>query len=163
MKTFNKVIAVEVSLNSIAQNLLSKIEKSVVNADVIVETIMETIPMEKLQYLYNSLNGFSNEINVAIGEIFYCNHSVYYPYHPVVKSENRKDPYMHIGNCIVTDIDLYKNDKVEVECDYWTKNGIIQKERFWVRHQSLEVYRNDEPVYKINDDVSEPVYANVEG
>ena len=147
MKKFDKVITVEVSLDSIAHNMLSKMDKSVINASEIVETILETIPLEKVQYLYNALNGFSNEINVKVGELFYCNHLVYHPNHPTVKSEGRKDCYMPVGNCVVTDVNLYSNDKVQIECDFWNRNG-MQKERFWVRHQSLETFRNDEPVYE---------------
>lgn len=143
MKSFNKTITVEVSLDSIAQNMLGKMDKSVINASEIIETILETIPLEKVQYLYNSLNGFSNEINVKVGEKYYCNHLLYQPHHPLIKKEGRTDSYIAIGNCIVTDVNLYSNDKVEVECDFWRKND-IQKERFWVRHQSLEVYRENE-------------------
>ena len=153
MKKFDKSIMVEISLDSVAHNLLSKMDKSVI-ADTIVETIIETIPLEKIQYLYNVLNGFSNEINIKIGDMFYCNHLLYHPYHPVVKNENRKDHYMPVGNCIVTDVNLYSSEKVQIECDFWTKNG-VQKERFWVRHQSLEVYREEEPNYEKIEVISE--------
>ena len=151
MKAFNKTITVEVSLDSIAQNMLGKMDKSVINASEIIETILETIPLEKVQYLYNSLNGFSNEINVKVGEMFYCNNRIYHPNHPIVKENDLKDKYMEIGNCVIVEIGLYSKNKVEVECDFWGRDG-VGKDKFWVRHQSLEVYREDEVIYEDNND-----------
>ena len=142
MKKFNQTITIEVSVNSIAQNLLGKMDKSTVNADSIVETLMEIVPLEKMQYLHNVLNGFTNEIDVKVGEMFYCNHKLYHPNHPIVKENDLKDKYIEIGNCVVTNINLYTKDKVEVEYEFWSRDG-IQKERFWVNHQLLEVWREE--------------------
>ena len=135
MKVFNKTIKVEVSVDAIANQLLQQIVDNNPHREMIVETIIQTaINNDTLNYLYNSLNGYTNEINFNIGDFVECTEHVY----QYIESEQK---YISIGNCTIVEIDIYRNNKVRVEYDKYKKDGNIGRESSWVSHTSLNVIK----------------------
>ena len=78
MKQFNQVITVEVSVDSIAQQLLKTFSSEFKHADALAETIVSTsLDKGTISFLYNSLNGYSNDINFKVGDMITCSESTY--------------------------------------------------------------------------------------
>ncbi len=137
MKTFNQVITVEVSVDAIAQQLLNTISDSFPHREMLVETIIGCgLQASNLTYLYNSLNGFTNEINFKIGQEVMCSEMTYQPNHP--NKPTNKD-YVALGNCVIVDINPYSKQKVLVEYTGYNKLGEEKKETTWVSHSTLSV------------------------
>jgi hypothetical protein len=72
MKKFNKVIQVEVSVDTIAEKLLETMAPDFKHREQVVEAIIgamvEHEELHKIAPLYNALNGFSNDINFKAGD-----------------------------------------------------------------------------------------------
>lgn len=137
MKTFNQVITVEVSVDSIANQLINTISESFPHREMLVETIISTgLDKGTLNYLYNSLNGYTNEINFQVGEVVKCSQKVYQYKSENSREENRSE-YSEIGECVIVDINIYTSDKVCVEFDKWQREGTTKKVKEWVNHSTL--------------------------
>jgi hypothetical protein len=108
MKSFNQVITVKVSVDTIAKNLLNQINSDFKHRELIVESIIGGMLNEDvLGYLHNSLNGYTEEINFKVGD----------------KVKTDRGGIMHyVGNDrkefnqgTVKDIDHYKRNKLLIE------------------------------------------------
>ena len=78
MKRFNKTITVEIQVDSIAQQLLSTINPEFKHREELVESIIGTaLNSNSMLYIYNSLNGFTNDINFAVGDTVFCEKKIY--------------------------------------------------------------------------------------
>jgi hypothetical protein len=139
MKKFNQVITVEVSVDSVAQHLLSTISDSFPHGEQVVETIIGAMLNDnKLGFLYNSLNGYSNDINFVVGQSFYCSTKKYM--YKSEESREKNDTQMsEIGQVLIKDINIYDKDKVLVSYDFYNKDGSISTKEDWVNHLTLSV------------------------
>lgn len=135
MKSFNKTITVEVSVDDIATKLLDTISDSFPHREMLVETIIAIgLQASSLNYLYNSLNGYTNDINFEVGQYVVCSETKYQPYHP--NKPSNKD-YVPIGECKIVEINPFSTSKVYVEYTGYNKNGETTIEHSWVSHLSL--------------------------
>ena len=82
MKKFNQVITIEVGIDSIAQQLLSQINPEFKHREILAEAIIgvhvENYDAQKLTYLYNSLNGFTSDINFKVGDFVMAKDLAFY-------------------------------------------------------------------------------------
>lgn len=139
MKQFNQVITVEVSVDSIAQQLLSTFNADFKHADMLAETIVSTsLDKGTISFLYNSLNGYSNDINFKVGDMITCSESTYgyVPNEPdetgVVTYTEKRIP---IGDCTVVEVNLYRNNKLCVEFSKRNSKGEHVSNQQWVDHR----------------------------
>jgi len=125
MKKFNQSIKVEVEVDAIAEQLLSTINPEFKHREQVVESIIGNAIREKSMttQIYNSLNGFSNEINFKVGDIVKCSRGLY--------DQDKK------GNiCRVIDVNIYNHyDKLRVE--YYNSKGELNEQ--WVSHSYCEI------------------------
>jgi hypothetical protein len=126
MKKFNKDIKIVVSADSIAQKLLGTFDTNNPHRELITETVIGSlIDSDRLDMLYNSLNGFTNDIDFTVDQEVHCKESYY-----------GANDYITIGNCKIIEIDIYrKSDKVRIE---YTPVGKTKIETKWVSHTKLE-------------------------
>ncbi len=134
MKSFNKVITVEVSVDTIANNLLETIHDSHPHREMIVETIIGSANVHQLGLLYNSLNGFTNEINFKIGDIIVPKDIKAYGYW---EGKDQPQSYNFVQEAKIIEIDIYAKDKIKIE--YILPNGKGVKESKWISHIGCEL------------------------
>lgn len=157
MKSFNKTITVEVTVDSIANKLLAMMNPDEKHSDLVVETIIgSAIALPKqgdllLSNLYNSLNGYTNEIDFEIGEQVKCEYEVY----TYQRTEN--DTYSRrnrvIGDCTIEQLDIYSDRKIKVSYECLNSKGENIVETQWVKHTQCnklpkkgKIVINKEPV-----------------
>jgi hypothetical protein len=129
MRQFNKVISVEVSVDDIANQLLSTIAADFKHRELVAETIIGT-SLEKgtLGYLYNSLNGYTNEINFFAGDRISC------------KSRERREyvegemKWAEIGDCDILEVNPYAQNKLYVRWFDVKQDGTPTERTQWVDH-----------------------------
>lgn len=113
MKKFNQIIEVQVSIDDIADKLLSTIDKSNPHSELIAETIIGNLAniTDKIgiSQLYTALNGYTNDINFQENQHVICN-DTYYGYDPISEKIGR----YFINDCVILKIDKYKRDNVLV-------------------------------------------------
>ena len=134
MKQFNRIITVEVSVDAIAQNLLDTIAPDFKHREMLVESIIgSNIDTGKLGYIYNALNGFTNEINFAKGDKIYCSNKTYMFKTPS-SIEKDNSEYAEMGDAVVIDTDVYAEKKVLIEYDHYGRKGEVTRKQAWVNH-----------------------------
>ena len=76
MKTFNKSISIEISIDVIANMLLDNMNKEFKHSELVVEMLIGRALAKDdnrgISLLYNALNGHKNEINFQVGNIVKC-------------------------------------------------------------------------------------------
>ena len=134
MKKFNKVITIEVAVDSIAEQLLSTLSPDFKHRELVVEAIIGTgVDKNTLSYVYNAMNGFSPEIDFKVGDIVMSEHTeyMYKTEDSRVKGNSQSEA---IGQCKVINIDLYTKDKLQVEYVYYNRAGTTEPKTAWVKH-----------------------------
>lgn len=133
MKLFNQEITVTVSVDTIAQNLLSKIGADEKHAELLTETIVGNLLNSKIgiTQLYNALNGYTNEINFKVGEKVVSKErvSTY-----VSKEGALNHDYVDMGECVIEEIDTYKQENLQVKYNSTNNKGEIVSKTMWIRH-----------------------------
>ena len=132
MKSFNQTITVQVEVDSIAKDFLASIKEDFKHRELLVESIIGSA-LEKggLNYIYNSLHGYTGDIDFKVGDGVITSHREYRRIHV---TEERK--YSPIGWCKVVNINLYSDDKVQVEYTDINENGETFQVITWVSHLS---------------------------
>ena len=134
MKKFNKIITVEVSVDSIAEQLLSTMSPDFKHKELVVEAIIGTgVDKGTLSYVYNALNGFSPEIDFKVGDAIVTGQTEYmYKTEESRTTRNSKPAAME--DCIVVGIDLYSPTKLNVEYTYYNQDGTTKRSTTWLKH-----------------------------
>lgn len=138
MNKFNKIITIEVSVDSIAEQLLSNISPDFKHRELLTETIIgQALTSDKLGYVYNALNGFTNDIDFKVGDVVICEETAW-KYErsnggvdeaPKYKQERRT-----VGQCKVIEINPYSAQKVKVEWTTINSQGNPSTDYAWVSH-----------------------------
>lgn len=133
MKLFNQEITVTVSVDTIAQNLLSKMGADEKHAELLTETIVGNLLNSKIgiSQLYNALNGYTNEINFKVGEEVISKEriSTY-----VSKNGAYEHDYINMEECVIEEIDTYKQENLHVKYNSTNNRGEIVSKTMWIRH-----------------------------
>jgi hypothetical protein len=141
MKKFNEVITIEVSVDDIASKLLSCMSDTSKHNENIVESIIGGAVANNMTplmtNLYNSLNGYTNDIDFAVGQIVVCSDKVT----KYIKKESDGEEgfvreYLSIGECEVVEIDIHRTNKVKLSYTVFDREGKIRNESTWSRHTS---------------------------
>ena len=151
MKTFNESIQIEVSIDSIAKDLLKAMNPEFKHAEMVVENIIGRMLCQDklgLSLIYNSLNGYTNDINFKVGDFVKPEKLCVYAYWTPESIENNNTCYGNILSAKVVEIKEYANEDLLIE---YTKPGKKGPEicRDWVNHKycsliARELKNNDE-------------------
>jgi hypothetical protein len=137
MKKFNKVISVEVAVDDIANQLLAAMNSEFKHKEIVVEsTIGVLLNTNKLSHLYNALNGYTGEIDFKVGDMVDCNEKIY-QYIATEKTDTQtkyEQQYLPIGQAIVEEIDIYRDEKLKVSYRFLNSRGEMKEDTKWVSH-----------------------------
>jgi hypothetical protein len=112
MKKFDKIITVEVSVDSIAKSLLDSMSPDFKHRDLLVESIISPA---------------TNEINFSVGEVVDCIDTRF-----VNGTEGKsKGAYYPIGRAEIIEINLYSHEKLRVKFMLGEVESVT-----WVSHTS---------------------------
>ena len=137
MKNFNKVITVEVSVDSIANQLLQTLSPEFKHREMVTEGIigrMLSSDMHGLSILYNSLNGFTQEIDFQVGEVVKVENLNFYGYWFANTDGNLKESREKVSEGVVKSIDIYSDKKIELEFNVPDSKGQMKTNTQWVSH-----------------------------
>jgi hypothetical protein len=147
MKSFNKQIQITVELDTIANALLSTLNPDEKHRDIIVEAIIGRLDAKNdtqgMTALYNSLNGFSNNINFEKGNKVICTKRVN-AYWTEESIRDNSPVYLEIGEVTVIDINEYADEKLLIEYNYPLKSGETEKRQVWVDHSTCSKANENE-------------------
>ncbi len=137
MQKFNQVITIEVSVDSIAQQLLSNLNPDFKHRELVVESLigrMLTADKSGISHLYNSLNGFTDDINFQVGETIVPENLSCYGYWETDTEGNRKRSDKNIPYAQIKSIDKYADRKIEIEFTVPNSNGVHESRTQWIHH-----------------------------
>jgi hypothetical protein len=141
LKKFNQTINIEVQVDDIAEQLFSSMDESFKHKHIVVDAIIGTsLDHNSLSYVYNALNGHSPEIDFEVGEMIICS-SIYY-YRARKGGEEARN---EIGVAKVTEIDLYRKDKIRLTFFGYNADGGEMAQSRWVLHTAC----SREPVGRV--------------
>lgn len=125
MKKFNQVIKVEVSVDSIADQLLNSFNPEFKHREMLTETIIALgIEKNTLTYLYNNLNGYTNDINFKEGDVVICKDQCYKFVDEGTDGVAKwVEKYVKIGQCVVKSVNPLAENKVVIEYDSINRDG----------------------------------------
>ena len=138
MKKFNQIISVEVDVDQIAENLLAQFPADYKHREIVTEAIIgSSISNGGIEFVYNALNGYKNEINFAVDDMVIVKDEVY----------NNMDNYHLITDsnrnwaiAKVIEIKEYKTgDKLHIEYIKVRRAGIkfsVNIDSEWVNHRN---------------------------
>lgn len=143
MKKFNETITVEVEVDNIADQLLNTFKEDNPHREMITETIIGLAIKDKnIGFLYNSLMGYTNEIDFKVGQNVVSTNSYWgYRQTPIIGQESEvkyERANLPIGDCVIVNIDnLKKEDKVKVSFFTIDSTGKSIEKLEWVNHRNL--------------------------
>ena len=146
MKKFNKQIEISIEVDSIATKLLESFAADFKHREMVTEAIIgNCVHAGGLAYIYNSLNGYDNDINFKVGDVLFTTSRTY----GYLKSDRENPPalgnereYQNIGVCLVIDVDVYRNDKLKVKFVTVSKekSGLkIEMKEDWISHTNSDI------------------------
>jgi hypothetical protein len=122
MKQFNQTITVEVSVDSIALDLLSTMSPDAKHREIITEAVIATaLEKNTLSYIYNALNGHLPHLNFNVGDEIECTASFY------VGGERNT-----IGQATVLEINPYSSEQLLLSYGYFDNDGKAREGKKWV-------------------------------
>lgn len=133
MQKFKETIQIEISVNSIANTLLANMSPEFPHAELVVETIIaRALASDKasLSMLYNSLNGFTQEVDFNIGDVIVPSSLYAYGYWNGAKDQKREK----ILQAEVMDIDIYRDNKLKVSYLVPQSDGTNKVSTDWISH-----------------------------
>lgn len=138
MKKFNQTISVQVEVDTIAQMLLSSMDKTFKHSESVVEAIIgSAVEAGNVGYVYNALAGFTNEIDFKAGDKVICTETVYqYVNTGTVEAPKYERKDLPIGECVVEEVNIFKRDKLTVRFNCLNSAGVLSDDSRNVRHNT---------------------------
>lgn len=141
MKQFNQVISIEVSVDSIANNLLSQFKEDFKHKELVTEAIIGralAVDNGMLSTVFNALNGFDGSINFQIGDVVRPKELYAYGYWTPESIEKGSSVHAYIESAKVVDINLYSDKKLKLEYSVPQKDGKFKTETEWYSHRKCD-------------------------
>jgi len=141
MKNFNQSIKVEVSVDSIAKQLLDNMNPEFKHNELVVETLigrMLSYDKTGISMLYNSLNGYNQEINFEVGNIVKPTNLNKYSYWGTNDEGERVRSSKDIDTAEIVDINPYADNKLEIAYATFDSRGNTITVKEWVNHTQCD-------------------------
>lgn len=157
MPKLNKTMTITVDGDTIMKRVLELLPEDFKHREVLAHAIVGSgMESGNIGYIYNAISGFTNDIDFEFGNIVMCSElGAYEEYDANVYDEDgskinpliqftpvdgyepkRKYRRIELGKCKVVDINLYADNKLQVEfstVDNYT--GKKRKDMKWVNHK----------------------------
>ena len=73
MKRFNQEVNISISVDSIAQKMLESMDQYFRYKENVVEAVISSmLHSGDIHYIFNALNGYTNDIDFKVGDYVYC-------------------------------------------------------------------------------------------
>lgn len=171
MPRFEKSIQIEVSVDAIFDKLLGLLPRDYKHREVLAHAIIgSAVEKGNIGYIYNALNGFTNDIDFEVGQEVICSNTKRVEWYDANLEEkdgkiipnndvgmpdykaNWKMRRVAIGKCVIKEINLYADEKLTVEYETeneYDRNRAPQKVTSYVSHKNCtKVPMYPEPVSK---------------
>jgi hypothetical protein len=160
MPAFNKTIQIELDVDTINERVLDLLPEDYKHREVLSHAIVgAAMAAGNLTYLCKALHGYTNEIDFKVGDEVICTEKDrpdYYDAHQQNEDGSLRVPALDptdeeyepnwkrrmvaIGKCRIIDIELYKDNKLQVEYEWQSRQhgGTFKTERSteWVSHKN---------------------------
>ncbi len=136
MKNFNQVVTVQVSVDSIANQLLDSMSSDFKHRELVAESIIGRMLNDgSLSYLYNSLNGYPTTIDFEVGDIVSSVDGFRtYGYWTPESIHQNSTCYGAVKNGKIIEINEYSDKKIRIEYQVPNKKGEMDTNTQWVNH-----------------------------
>ena len=136
MKKFNQVISIEVAVDTIADLLLANMNPDFKHKEIVAEAIVGRMMNDSsLSFLYNSLNGYPCTIDFKVDdEIKAVKPMRIYGFWTPESIANNDSCYGDVLDAKIIEINVYSNQKLNIEYLVPDKKGVMQKQTKWVNH-----------------------------
>ena len=135
MKNFNRIITIEVSVDSIAQQMLAQINPEFKHREMLVETIFGRALSEDesaISKIYNALNGHTQELNFKVGDKIAPKDVEAWGYWTAESIEKNNTVRGKITTATVKEINIHANRQILLEFEVPQKNGTVKMQNEWV-------------------------------
>ena len=158
MKNFNKEIKITITANEIATKLLGEMNPEFKHREMVVEAIIGSANERILSNIYNTLNGFTLDINFKVGDKLVQNEKGSLTARMYKKDEtgaivliNPEKEYIKITNAEVIEIDEYADKKINIRFSYMLSNGNETVKEEWVNHLFWDLEQLDSPFAQLKN------------
>lgn len=141
LPVFNKTISIEVDVDDIHKKLMGTFPEDYKHKEMLSHAIVGSA-MEHggIGFIYNALNGYTNDVDFGIGEVINCTSKDRREYTPSVEeplAKARRD-MKEIGACEIVAINLYSRNKILVKYqqDAAFPFGGAEEVTAWVDHKT---------------------------
>ena len=141
LPVFNKTISIEVDVDDIHKKLMETFPEDYKHKEILSHAIVGSA-MEHggIGFIYNALNGYTNDVDFAIGEVVDCTSKHRREYVPSIDepaTKARRD-MKEIGACEIVAINLYSRNKILVKYqqDAAFPFGGAEEVTAWVDHKT---------------------------
>lgn len=141
MNKFNATISVTVSVDTIANNLLEQINPEFKHRELVVEGIIGRMLSQDraaLSRLYNSLNGYIDDINFKVGDVIIPEDLMVHGYWDEDRGI-RRISRKHVGRATVVEVNKYGNCTLKVAFAVPEKDGILGINTEWIEHSKCKM------------------------
>ena len=137
MQKFNKSIEISIPIDAIANQLLEQFNPEFKHRELVVETIvgrMLTTDERGISKVFNSLNGYTGDINFAIGDIVVPKKLRVYGYWTQKSIDESNSVYGDIESATVVSIDKFADESLEISFDVPKKDGTMETKTQRISH-----------------------------
>lgn len=135
LKKFNQQIQVTVEVDSIAEKLMETFPGDYKHREELTETIVGSmLTSGHIGYLYNSLNGFNNDIDFQIGDKVMCEAKKWTNV-PNATGDKFVEEQQPMGEAEVININLFSDNKLCVKYTKVNSRGETISDTNWVSHK----------------------------
>lgn len=138
LPVFNQTISIEVDVDDIHKKLMGTFPEDYKHKEILSHAIVGSA-MEHggIGYIYNALNGYTNDVDFKVGDILVCESNDKKVYDPITEENKRPDwKWKPIGDCQVVEINIYKQSKLRVEFQQKNSEGKSEITSVWVNHKT---------------------------
>lgn len=161
MKRFNQEINISISVDSIAQKMLENMDQSFKHKENVVEAVIGSmLDSGNIHYVFNALNGYTNDIDFKVGDYVYCQpdaptHRVkcYFDTYIINDAVHDKPVFDMYLPAKVLEVNPYRREKIRLEIRTVVKLSTgkykINVEDYWFDHKDMN---------KISENMDDTLY-----
>jgi hypothetical protein len=175
MPRFTDSITITVDVDTIFEKLLGQLPEDLKSREILAHAVVgSAVENGTISYIYNALNGYTNEINFEVGNMVVCTETERHErYDANLEDEdgkrrpnveftptedykpNWKRRSVQVGECKVLEINLYKKDKLKVQFQSAAYSGDkMETKEVWVSHKACTRVPMEADLYKGREVVS---------
>jgi hypothetical protein len=142
MQKFNKSIEISIPIDAIANQLLEQFNPEFKHKELVVETIigrMLTTDERGISKVFNSLNGYTGDINFKIGDLVVPIDLNMYGYWDQDSIDNKKATYKAIKSATVLNINKFADESLEIAYESPQSDGSMKTQTCWISHLKCDL------------------------